>query len=42
VFDLKEPVDKSVILDSQFSSLHLELVLGDAECSYRIRIERNK
>lgn len=42
VFDVKEPVDKSVILDSQFSPQHLEVVLGDADCNYRIRIERNK
>lgn len=42
VFDLKEPVDKSVILELQDSPQHLELVLGNAECSYRIRIERNK
>lgn len=42
VFDLKEPVDQSVILELRDSPQHLELVLGDAECSYRIRIERNK
>lgn len=42
VFDLQEPADKSVILDFQFSPQHLEFVLGDAECNYRIRIERNK
>lgn len=42
VFDLKEPVDKSIILDSQFGPQHLEFVLGDADCNYRIRIERNK
>ncbi len=42
VFDLKEPADKKVLLDAQFSPRHLELALGDADCNYRIRIERNK
>lgn len=42
VFDLNEPFDESVISVSQFGSQHIELVLGDAECSYRIRIERSK
>ena len=42
VFELKEPVDKKVILDTEFNRDSIELVLGDSDCSYRIRIERNK
>jgi hypothetical protein len=42
VFDLKEPVDQSIILEMHDGPQHLELLLGDADCSYRIRIERNK
>ena len=42
VFDLKEPADKTVLLSLENSERHIELVIGDAQCSYRIRIERNK
>ena len=42
IFELKEPRDKKVVLNSDFSEQHLEFGLGDADCNYRIRIERNK
>lgn len=42
VVELKEPDDKKVLLNLDFSPQSLELVLGDADCNYRIRIERNK
>jgi hypothetical protein len=40
MFELKEPGDKNVVLKSDSSDQHLELVLGDVGCSYRISIER--
>jgi hypothetical protein len=42
IFELKEPGDKKVVLSSDFGERHLEFVLGDADCSYRVRIERIK
>lgn len=42
VFELKEPADKKVLLGLARGERHAEFVIGDAECSYRIRIERNK
>lgn len=42
VFELKEPADKTVLLGLENSERHIEFVIGDAQCSYRIRIERNK
>lgn len=42
MFELKEPGDKNVVLSSDFGERHIEFVLGDPGCNYRIRIERNK
>ncbi len=42
VLELKEPADKKAMLKLAASEQHLELVLGDANCNYRITIERVK
>lgn len=42
VFELKDPSDKKAVLKLAASEQHLELVLGDANCNYRITIERVK
>ncbi|MGI8525850.1 MAG: hypothetical protein ACR2K5_06645 [Pseudolabrys sp.] len=42
IFQLNEPADKSVILKNQYDPAYVELVIGDADCNYKIRIERNK
>lgn len=42
VFQLNDPADKKVLLDSQYDPRFVEFIVGDAECNYRIRIERNK
>lgn len=42
VLEVKEPADRTVLLEAQMSQQHLELIVGDDACSYRVRIERNK
>jgi len=42
IFQLNDPADKKVVLDGRFDQQHLEFVLGDPECNYKITIERNK
>jgi len=42
IFQLNDPADKKVVLDGQFDQRYLEFTVGDPECNYKIRIERNK
>jgi hypothetical protein len=42
IFQLNDPADKKVVMDGQFDQRYLEFTLGDPECNYKIRIERNK
>ncbi len=42
VFELKEPADKKVLRDLAYGERHVEYVVGDEQCNYRIRIERSK
>ena len=42
IFELKQPVDANVVLKLDSSPQHIEFVLGDADCNYRVRIERIK
>lgn len=42
IIQLNDPADKKVILDGQFDERYLEFIVGDSECNYKIKIERNK
>jgi hypothetical protein len=42
VFQLNDPGDAKVLQDWKYAEKSIEFVLGDANCSYRIRIERHK
>ena len=42
VFQLNDPAEKNVLLDVRYDPQFVEVVLGDKDCNYRIRIERNK
>ncbi|TAK49742.1 MAG: hypothetical protein EPO23_00465 [Xanthobacteraceae bacterium] len=42
VFQINDPADQKAIVDWKYDSQSLEFVLGDAQCNYRLRIERNK
>lgn len=42
VFQLNDPGDAKVLQDLKHEGNSIDFVLGDANCSYRIRIERHK
>lgn len=42
IFQLNDPADQKVLLDSQFDDRHLQFVIGSPECNFKVTIERNK
>lgn len=42
IFQIDERTDRKVLLSQDIGGDHLDLIVGDAICNYRVRIERNR